>query len=71
VELIHDNEIIIIRCQLLVELLRIHRLDADEQIVQILRNIIPYEQLTEVQVSQDTLECVPALGKDFFSMGYK
>ena len=71
VKLIDDYKIIIIRCKFLVELLRIHRLDADEQIIQIFWNIISYEQLAKVQITQYTLECIPALGKDFFSMGYK
>ena len=70
-ELVHNDKIIVIRIQLLIELLRIHRLHADEQMIQIFRNIIPDKQFTEIQVTQYTLESIPALGQDFFAMSYK
>ncbi len=71
VELINDNEIIVIQIQLLIELLRIHRQHADEQMIQIFRNVVPDKQLSEVQVTKNTLECVSALGQDFFTVSYE
>ena len=53
------------------ELLRIHRLYADEQMIQIFRNIVPDKQLAKIQVTQYTLESIPALGQDFFAVSYK
>ena len=71
VELVHDNKIIVIRIQLLIELLRVHRLYADEQMIQIFRNIVPDKQFTKIQVTKNTLESIPALGQDFFTVGYE
>ena len=39
--------------------------------IQIFRNIVSDKQLSEVQVTKNTLECVSALGQDFFAMSYK
>ena len=63
--------VIIIRIQLLIELLRVHRLHTDEQMIQIFRNIVPDKQLPKVQVTQYPLESIPALGQDFFTVSYK
>ena len=68
---LHDDEIIVIRTQFIVELLWIHRLDTDEQLIKVLQNIVPYKQLSEVQIPQHSLEGGLALLEDLFTVGYK
>jgi hypothetical protein len=39
--------------------------------IQIFRNVVSDKQLSEVQVTKNTLECGSALGQDFFTVSYE
>ena len=71
VKLVHHNVIVIIRRQTVVQFLRVHRLDGDEQMVQALRAAAAHKQFAEVRVPQDVLEGILALPENFLPVGHK
>lgn len=70
-EFIHNDVIVIVWTGDLRQLHGVKTLNTNKQVVQRLRSVIPYMQLTKVHILQDIPERVPALLQDFFPMGDK